>query len=904
MDQNRLRQYMLASKEFYEPISRYQVNDSDHRSVVGAYLPDHWHVVRHDYWYSCSPPAATIPDQGWKIHISTRPRQSRQLLKAVVPLLVEADVPFKYTADAWLLRLHNAKFWPRAKSGKFITVYPREEGHFVALLKPLHEATKSFRGPRVLSDRRYPDSRVVHYRYGTFRPGRFMSPSGERRNLLVGPDGSTVDDQRVPYFKLPSWVQDPICANGSPADGPRPDFIALKNGRYHVQSALAFSNVGGVYRGSDSRTDTAVVVKEARPDVGSRSGDADSVAWLKKEYRVLKYCESHAIAPAPVDLFEQSEHWFLVQEYFPGITLYRHSARTNPLLFPAARNRDREEFFRAFRSIFLAVARGLRLLHKKGVVVGDISPNNVLVQPGSLAVRLIDFETAYEPGRDEFIPQFTPGFMPPEHDRGRPTPRQKGDLYGLGAVMSSYLYPVNGLYVLNPGARAAFVTEAASALGFPDEYRTLILGLMADDPACRPTLNRVVEMLDGCGPGTGRGRPRCRQGSRRRGDLGTLRNRTLSIARYICESADMKRSDRLFPADPQVYNNGSLSLAYGACGIAYVLKEILGRCPQSIVDWILGGTVRGGVMPAGLYAGSAGVAWVLQALGATAEATTLLKPGGGEAVLDAMEGVPDIFFGLAGWGMASLKLFLETEDCGYLANAIAAGRRLRLTRQEDERGCYWPSMGRVQHGLAHGGGGIALFFLYLYLASGDETWVHDGRKALDRELRAGIEGRDGGLSWPRYEGASGALLPYWRHGSSGLGMVVARYMRVAVADDRYGEVLEKIVVDAKKTYAVQPGMCYGLSGLGQFMLDLREFCGGDARFGDAAWRIAETIGLFEVPRRHGTAMPGEGLMRISCDLATGGAGVGLFLHRLGARTGAPFMVDELLPAGGSALKLG
>ena len=903
MDQNRLRQYMFASKEFYEPISRYQVNDGDYRSLVSACLPEHWCVVRYNYWYSCSPVAMAIPPQGWKIHISTQSRHSRRLLKAVVPLLVEDNVPFKYIADAWLLRLHNAKFWPRAKSGKFITAYPGDEEHFVATLRRLHEATKNFSGPRVLSDRRYPDSSVLHYRYGTFRAGRSMSPTGERRSLLIGPDGSTLDDKRVPYFKLPSWVQDPICSDDTTTDSPRPDFVGLKNGRYHVQGALAFSNAGGVYRASDRRTNAPVVVKEARPHVGARSENADSVAWLKKEHRVLEYCRGHAIAPSPIDLFEQSGHWFLVQEYFAGITLYKHSARTNPILFPDAQNRERQDFLRAFRSIFLAISRGLQLLHNRGVVVGDISPNNVLVRPDSLNVRLIDFETAYEPGVDEPIPQFTPGFMPPEHGRGRPVPQPSGDVYGLGALMSSYLYPVNGLYVLNPAARTAFVAEAVSVLRFPREYQALIVALTADDPLCRPPLDAVVKMLDGPGPGTvavGR-RPRRRR--TRPGRLDILRKRSLSIARYICDNADTKRSDRLFPADPQVYENGSLSLAYGACGVAYVLREMLGSCPQSVVDWILDRTARGQAMPAGLYVGSAGVAWVLDAFGAKGEARSLLEPGCGNAVLDAMDGASDIFFGVAGWGMANLKLFVETRDCGYLANAIAAGQRLRATRREDERGCYWPLMGRIHHGLAHGASGVALFFLYLYLASEDETWLEDGHRALSRELQGGIVGRDGGLSWPRYEGGAGGLLPYWRHGSAGVGMVVARYILQAGADDRYREALDKIVVDAKKLYTVQPGMCYGLAGLGHFMLDLRGFCGGDARFEEAAWGIADTIGLFEVPRTQGTAIPGEGLGRISCDLATGGAGVGLFLHRLRADTGAPFMVDELLPAPAPVLKL-
>lgn len=90
-----------------------------------------------------------------------------------------------------------------------------------------------------------------------------------------------------------------------------------------------------------------------------------------------------------------------------------------------------------------------------------------------------------------------------------------------------------------------------------------------------------------------------------------------------------------------------------------------------------------------------------------------------------------------------------------------------------------------------------------------------------------------------------------------------------------------------------PGFCYGLSGLGQFMLDLRQYR-ADSRFEEAAWDMADTIHRFEIPKSQGTAMPGEGLMRISCDLAMGGGGVALFLQRLLSHGGAPIMVDELL----------
>ncbi len=56
------------------------------------------------------------------------------------------------------------------------------------------------------------------------------------------------------------------------------------------------------------------------------------------------------------------------------------------------------------------------------------------------------------------------------------------------------------------------------------------------------------------------------------------------------------------------------------------------------------------------------------------------------------------------------------------------------------------------------------------------------------------------------------------------------------------------------------------------------------------------LSRFAVPVAGGTAFPGEGLMRISCDFAAGSAGVASFLHRLKTGAAAPFMLDEIFEA--------
>src|SRR6202035_3312762 len=112
----------------------------------------------------------------------------------------------------------NSKRWDRGGSGKVITVYPRDETHFRALIETLHAATRALTGPYVLSDRRYRDSRCVHYRYGSLRTLGERDAFGRRMSTVVGPDGSSVVDSRAAAFTPPPWVVDPFGEDEQPED--------------------------------------------------------------------------------------------------------------------------------------------------------------------------------------------------------------------------------------------------------------------------------------------------------------------------------------------------------------------------------------------------------------------------------------------------------------------------------------------------------------------------------------------------------------------------------------------------------------------------------------------------------------------------------------------------------------
>ena len=257
----------------------------------------------------------------------------------------------------------------------------------------------------------------------------------------------------------------------------------------------------------------------------------------------------------------------------------------------------------------------------------------------------------------------------------------------------------------------------------------------------------------------------------------------------------------------------------------------------------------------------------------------------------------DLFYGAAGWGLASLKFFIATGNELYLDRARQAGQRLIATRRMETNRYYWERDGRVEYGLAHGASGIALFFLYLWLVTQQEEYLAAGRGALDFDLGHGVETGNGGLSWADSPETPTRIKPYWQYGSAGIGTTVLRYYRV-LGDSSLRRVLDGIFADTRdRKYAVNAGHFMGLAGIGHFTLDLFQAL-GDLEYRRSAELTAAGIALFAVSRAGGTAYPGEYLYRITCDYGTGGAGVATFLDRLHSGAGTPFALDELLGSQG------
>ncbi|MBI2596115.1 protein kinase [Candidatus Daviesbacteria bacterium] len=154
----------------------------------------------------------------------------------------------------------------------------------------------------------------------------------------------------------------------------------------------------------------------------------------------------------------------LVMSYIEGPTLEQIVAK--------AGNMDPEDVaWMAERSL-----NALKYMHYKGVIHGDIKPQNIIIQPESHMAVLIDFGLSMvKPTQNSDAKGFTPYFAPKEQITGLVI-LPESDLYSLGKTM---------IYALS-GGNLDCVRDGLVPRIVPDEMCMLIRRLTREDRAERP----------------------------------------------------------------------------------------------------------------------------------------------------------------------------------------------------------------------------------------------------------------------------------------------------------------------------------------------------------------------------------------------------------------------------------
>ncbi len=812
--------------------------------IVKDILGEGWFFEEDDIWIFCYSPENEQPDQGWKIHISATVLNAEEILKKAVPIIKRFAVNFKFAKDKRILAFLNSRMMNRGSSGKFITIYPPEK-KFKPLIEELYLELKDFKGPYILSDMRYKDSGVVYYRYGGFVKNERVDITGEKIPIIFDPNGNPYDDIRTPFYNPPPWVEDPF---GNPRiAGPRGDLIL--NQRYKVLGVIQFSNNGGVYRALDTKTNTPVIVKEARPYVSMWENGLDAQDLLKKEYRILKKLEGERIAPRPIEIFQEWEHLFLVEEFINGISLRGFVAYHSPILNPLSTYDNFREYLYKILRVLENLARGLETLHRKGIIFGDLSMNNIIID-SDLNAFFIDFEGAYEVGSEKWISIWTPGFASKNlMDGNRPT--FQDDYYAFGELIYTLLFSNNHLFFKFPELREKFVKEVLEGYGY-DETFIWVIKKNLKKPL-KPLAS--VKIL------------KCSNGKIQR--VKTVKNCDVSkltegIYMGIISSANLK-GVRLFESYKD--NLGPLNFCYGDIGILVILNRWGYEIPEDFINKILTYPLKD--YPPGLYVGYSGICWGFLELGFMDIAEHALKLAKNNQDIWKYY---DMFYGLSGYGMANLKFYKESGDRFYLEEAIKCAEIIiKNSHKDDEVRYIYGYDGDIHYGFAFGASGISLFFIKLYDFLRDKKFLRVAKEFLKFDLKNSVDA--GGYLSFFPDKKRPTILPYVRHGSAGILGVAIRFWD-RTKDEEIFQYIKNILPDLNRKYTIFPGQLFGLAGIGETLIDMYNFgISGEIN------KIVEGLFMFAIERENKVFYPSEEYEKISFDWGSGSAGILDFLKR-------------------------
>jgi serine/threonine protein kinase len=228
-------------------------------------------------------------------------------------------------------------------------------------------------------------------------------------------------------------------------------------GQYRVLEFIAEGGFGKTYKGEHILVGEPVCIKHC-----SYVSPQDEAILIQEAKAIWDL--RHYSLPAMRNVLKLDDGSIaLVMSYIPGLTLEKVVERTGRL----------ESEHVAW--IAERVLNALMYMHYQGVIHGDIKPQNIIIQPESHQVVLVDFGLSLiRPKHDSDSKGHTPYFAPPEEEKGM-TLLPQSDFYSLGMTM---LYALGGGY---DSVKRKIVPEDT-----PDPLCDFIKQLIVRDILARP----------------------------------------------------------------------------------------------------------------------------------------------------------------------------------------------------------------------------------------------------------------------------------------------------------------------------------------------------------------------------------------------------------------------------------
>lgn len=837
--------YMRLDSKYYERIAT--PNDGE-LYYVSIESNCEYSVVDGEMWKYYFFPKKDIQEQGWKIHIGATMSNAQQILTAVSAILFEKRIAFKHVSSESMWHLLNSKNGNRVSSGKFITIYP-DDDEFVQLLDIIYDAIKDYeKGPYILSDRSWKDSNV-YYRYGGFK--KILNSEGQL--CIKDKEGNLIPDIRTPYYVVPDFVEEHEELRntyGTPIGKTKESELS----RYDIKQSLRFSNSGGIYLAFDKKTNKNVIIKEARNKAGLDGNGIDAVQRLNNEYKMLERLSDVPGIVRVENYFKTWENLFLVEEYVEGIDLTHWIAQN----YPYHPNQDIRAYSEKIQKIIESIKQSIIGMHNKNVGMGDMQPSNIMLSD-ALETTLIDFESADEMNNQGKPAMLTVGFADP-----RNTTNKERDWYGLKKIMKYCILPIGSIEHLNENIKADHDAWILKEYGsdFYQYYKDIE---MECDSHLRTTKENCKEKPIGI-----------RYGVDLMKLIGGLRDGLLS------NCADR---DSLIQGDIRQFEtpNGKYNVQTGGFGAILALLRT-GGLQKKHKEWISRyiQTEKSNVEnDIGLLAGQSGIASVLYEAGYKMEAKGIFD----KLICDYKKNDITLRSGLAGFGMALLYLYLDTQEEKYLKEIYTITDCIK--KYEAEGGDIVPKdWAGVPIGLIDGWSGVSLFYSTMYMVTNDEKMIKEAVAMITKDLSNTVIQEN--LKVLQTLDDKSRFLPYLSGGSIGIAVAIW-YLNTVSKQKLFEKELNLIINVSRLRCTFSAGL---FEGMGSFLLIPAIIEKQHRKQTDIISKLLDNFKLFLRDSEEGIICPGNFSYRYSLDLYSGNAGIMLALA--GINSGNPLLWMPLI----------
>lgn len=278
--------------------------------------------------------------------------------------------------------------------------------------------------------------------------------------------------------------------------------------RYSLEQQIGAGAMGVIWRAHDKRLDRIVAVKQLlmQPGLGAAETQA-ATARAMREGRIaarLQHPNAISVYDVALDHIDDSCTWgqavpWLIMEYLPSRSLAAVLSERGTLPPQEVAGIGRQ------------IAAALAVAHRVGIVHRDVKPGNVLIGADGI-VKITDFGISWASWEAAVtrtgVVAGTPAYFAPEVARGEPR-NPAADVFSLGSTLYA---AVEGEppFGLDDNTLALLRTVAEGQVRPPQQagrLSALLMKMLRNDPAQRPSMSGVVLALGAIARGGSRTRP-------------------------------------------------------------------------------------------------------------------------------------------------------------------------------------------------------------------------------------------------------------------------------------------------------------------------------------------------------------------------------------------------------------